>query len=338
MVKKIQILLLTAWVLSLASCLQDDFSGCPYGIRLKLYRFQDGEPVRFQNNDADRVVVYAFNEQGVYLEKYSVAGTELINGNEMLLPLRAGKYNLVTWAGKLDDYTVMSKNQDGSYVPLQKGVTTIDQFRFYLNGIEITGQFDPNKEVEVNHPENLYYGRSENVVALQNCITEEREDLTRDSKEIRVKVVGVSNLFPGVLPVRSVMRSKAGENLPLAVYCTATNGMYNYLNAPDTYSYRVKYLMGTAELVNDTFSASTKVLRMLRFGDLRIQIIGTGMRSIIIDQNAIDLIMNSPQFANVTQEILDRQDVYEFEFRISKNLDVSIKVNGWEISNVIPLL
>lgn len=327
MLNKIKIVLLFALALSVASCVYEDNSDCSYGLNLTFYRFQNDQPTPLQGGDAEDLVVYVFDDRGVYLENYPVVSTELRNGNQMLLPLNPGKYCLVVWAGKLENYSVGTKKSGSSYLPPVKGVDTMDELRFFVSGASNVG----SPEVEVNHPEILYYSLEEDVVVQSAGTTEQRVDLIMETKTVNVSVVEINDLPAGIFQPRT-----RADDLPLDIFCTATNGMYDFRNGVDPNSRSIKYLPQTAGIVDETLATSSRTLRLFMGGDMRIRIAAPGSTYIIVDQSAVDLLRSTGRYQ--TQDDLDREDTFDFVFKIVENLHVSVTVNGWVVSEVIPLL
>ena len=118
-------------MLCLGSCslIKDDLH-CPSGVWLKLEVTMDVEyggkysPQSFAD-DMGRVSVWVFDQNGLYLDKYSDAGENLKNNNNtMNLPIEPGKYKMVVWTGMQDpNYQVLE---------MTPGVSTMDDLDIKL--------------------------------------------------------------------------------------------------------------------------------------------------------------------------------------------------------------
>ncbi len=123
------------------------------------------------SSEIEKVNVYIFNSEGVFVEDYCVSTDDLRNNNNSLnIALHPGIYDFIVWGNLTDYYAVCS---------LQKGVTNFkDCDLIFAND---------GKLLEC-HPTPLYYGASYKVeVSSSNTIS---LDLKRNTKVVHLTVAG----------------------------------------------------------------------------------------------------------------------------------------------------
>ena len=95
------------FLLGVNSCsmMKDDLSDCPSGVWVKLDVSEDLEyrpkySAESFADDMNHVTLWVFDENGVYIDKFSESSAVLKqNNNTMNLPIAPGKYQMVAWTG-----------------------------------------------------------------------------------------------------------------------------------------------------------------------------------------------------------------------------------------------
>ncbi len=325
MLKNIFICLISFGMLLLTACIHEDTSDCNQGVRLHFTHMLNNQNKNLFGDVVESVSVFVFDSDNKYLGTYMSEG-KLGNSYKMDLELKPGKYNLIVLGGRLEAYQIgemLNSSTDDFDLSLKKGVTDISKFSFIIKNEFQAGEF-----MEVNPGlSDLFYGYSDSLNVSFGTYTEATVDLIRDTKKIETRIIGYQYL------AASQLRNEISKDMD--VHITSMNGRYINDNTIDKHAKHLKYLFGEYMLNNDTLKCSTVMMRLFTENDpseLNIQIPSTNQ--ILYKKNMVAQIMKNPKYR--TQKDLDREDLFLFDINITPELDISIKINGWEIIEVIP--
>lgn len=314
-------ILLTLW-----GCTHEDTEDCVQGVRLHFTHLLNNQDVNLFGTKVSAVSVYVFDKDGLYLDTYTSKGIQLTNDYVMSLPLKPGLYNFIVLGGDLLSYEVgeMSDSKKHIFFPrLISGESHIERFAFLLDAAEPVNS-DKNVVVS-NRLSHLFYGNLDSLNVPRGLITDATIDLIQDTKQINVNIVGLSNLKP---------TTKVDYTQILNTYILSNNGRYRYDNTIDPYARALKYQFSNYQLSNDTLIASVIQLRLMNDGDAsRLRLDASNLKP-LFDQHMVSLIKKNPKYKK--QKDFDREDLFVFDIRIESDLSITLKVNGWTISDITP--
>ncbi|MGL4491722.1 MAG: FimB/Mfa2 family fimbrial subunit, partial [Tannerellaceae bacterium] len=269
------------------------------------------------------------DKDGLYLDTYTSKGIQLTNDYVMSLPLKPGTYSFVVLGGDLLTYRVgeMANSQNNSFAPeLKKGITSILNFSFLLDD-----KVPSSGPLVVDFPlSDLFHGILSDFVAPPGKVSEATIDLMKDTKRINVHIIGLSNLDKYI---ESLTRASYAQYFD--IYINAQNGRYTLNNEIDKNAYPLKHLFKERIEVNDTLKTSTTVLRLMAEGDKSyLNVSLQGKPEALYNKHMVSQILQNPKYK--TQQDLDKEDEFTFEIYLGSDLNISIKINGWNILDITP--
>lgn len=304
-------ILLSASLLALASgCIKEDLSECNPGVLLKFDYSLNPEYTNLFGAEVDKVTVFVFDENGLYYDRFSEEGSHLTNDWQMRLPLPAGSYTTVTWAGALGTYRIGETNADETAFQseLKKGVTHIDNFM-------LTAEKDGQPLVLLD---DLYHGKAD-VTSVYQPVTATTVDLMKDTKHLTVTVedqtVGTA------------------DDTPYEVYCTGTNARYL---ADNSFGRKAETITNRPY---DTYTTPGKAVSEL---DLLRLVIGRPFQltvknregKTVFDKDLVQAMLDTGHFK--TQEDFDRELEYNIVITMDKDVAITITINGWVVVEIEP--
>lgn len=313
--KRISFHLFIAFILLLQGCIKEDLSDCKSELLLSFRYTLNDQYTNLFVSDVSKVIVYVFDSNGKYVDRFSEQGGKLTNEYVMHIPLPKGTYSVVAYGGNFDTYLAGELDNQLNILnqTLRKGITDIKDFRSELENVKGTEDY----LYPTNTPDDLYAGLSTNAVSTVNSRNVTPIELIKDTKKIKVKISG-TNLFPD----------------PLEVYITAQNGRYKFDNSIDSEHGIFKYTpVNTVEKPN-YLETDLKMMRLV-LGQTPMLVIRNSVTSeIIYSENMIEQILLTQQY--VTQEDFDREDEFIFEINILNDIEITVSINGWKINNITP--
>lgn len=304
-------LLATALLCSVSSCIKEDRSECNPGVLLKYDYSLNTEYTNLFGAEVGKVTVYVFDEQGLYYDCYSDEGKHLTNDYQMLLPLPVGNYTTVTWGGALSTYRVGETNTDETAFQgeLKKGVTHIDNFMLMA---ERAGE-------PLVHLDALYHGKTD-VISDYWPRTATTVNLMKDTKHLTVTIEDVT-----------IEEGKSTE--PYEVHCEGTNGRFL---ADNSFGKKAE------EIINQSYNTYTEPGKMVTEMDLLRLVLGrkffvkvkNSAGETVYNRDLVKAMLDTGKFA--TQEDFDRESEYEMVIKMDKNVVVTVTINGWEVINLQP--
>lgn len=313
--KRISFFFLFIPILFLQSCIKDDISDCKTDLLIRFrYTLNDSYADLF-GSEVDQIIVYIFDSNGKYVDRFSEQGDALTNGYTMRIPLPKGEYTVIAYGGNFTTYSVGELNRQTGTLneSLQKGITSIEDFR-----MELKSKSDAdNYLIPLNVPDDLYAGMGTNACSCTDPQQVIEIDLMKDTKKIKVNLLGTDAL-----------------GAPLDVYITAANGRYKHDNSIDTDYGTFKYTPVSTTVTPNGLEINLKKLRLV-FGQSPMLIIKnrtTGQ--ILYNENMIEQIALTGKYPS--QEDLDREDEFAFDISIAQNVVITTFINGWKINSITP--
>ena len=189
----------------LPGCIEDDLSECGVGIRFRYVKNVEG--VDKFPSDVDRISLYVFREDGIFIGEYHDGGSRLDGNYTMNLGLKEGNYKLVAWGNLCDDYEV---------TPCVPGQTRLEDFMLKLKN---------TRDTVYAHPGHLFYGGVEEV-EIKTPYTGRKYvtmDLTKNTNTIHVITSG--------LPLGENTSGNGDAGTPYTCRIISRNGEYNHDNS-----------------------------------------------------------------------------------------------------------
>lgn len=303
----------------ISSCTKEDVSMCNPGLVLKFSYLLNSQGVNLFDKEVKHITVFAFDAQGRYYATFSDAGSHLTNDYVMTLPLPVGRYTLISWGGDMAQYNPLAMIDEDADVrePLTKGVTTLEQFRLLV------------KQLENTEALGLYYGKVEDVESKTTAQQTYPIELIKNSNTVRVHFTGMENM------PRSA-QFKADQTPMFDVTITAQNGRYDHENSIPSAAKTVLYKPHTISEKPNDLTYDSDMLRLMIGRRPMLRVVNNRTGEEVCNFNIVEAIMKDPKYK--TQEEIDREDFFPFEFNVGSDMSVSITINGWTIINVIPEL
>ena len=310
------ILLATALIGFVSSCIKEDRSECNPGVLLKYDYSLNTEHKNLFGKEVGKVTVYVFDANELYYGTYSDQGKHLTNDYQLLLPLPVGHYTAVTWGGDLNTYSVGEVNSDGTVFRsgLKEGVTHIDDFM-------LTAEKDGQSITELS---DLYHGKTK-ITSVYWPSEATTVNLMKNTKHLNVTIQDVTIKENGIL------RAKVPN--PYTVVCKGTNGRYTTDNSFGKKANELTYQPYQTHVESGKMTADLRLLRLMIGNAFRLHI-KNAMGETVFDRDLIEAMMDTEKFK--TQEDFDREGEYNVVVRMDKDLVVSVTINGWEVVEIEP--
>lgn len=303
----ISILFAGAWALSSCDNFYEDLPECRLFVEFKYdYNLLSADAFHTQ---VDKVELYVFDKDSVFLFKQTEEGAPLATGNyRMEVEVPVGKYIFMAWAGAHDSYEI---------TPLTPGVSTVKELKLKLKRNE---SLMIDKELEP-----LWYGEILAVHFTGTNYQTETINLIKDTNKLRF-------VFQGQTPDWQI-------NMDDYTYeIVESNGYLDYDNSllpDDVLSYRPYYMSQ-----DDPSGVVVELNTMRLMADRQTRFImtekATGTR--VFDMNLTNflIMLRLDMYSKWSnQEYLDRDDEYKVVFLFSTPpsadswLAVRIQINGW---------
>lgn len=339
---------LFALIVLLTGCIWDDMPLCPVGgIKLKYYYIlnpysSDMENVNLFGSDIDRMNILVFNEDRILVQDTLISNPwELLDDNEIYLPLPPGKYTIVSWGGsstlgsRHDSYEMIeaiNPSDPSSFIPyLTKGVSTLDDYRLILKDDHPE---DLSHVKSINTTANLYYGAYKTMESKPDAITGATVSITKNTNTIYVKIGGISHLSSPNISTK--IKTKASADAPIDVFITARNGRYKYNNSIEEYARTVRYEQPHQMIHPDTMLVNFTVLRLMEDDKTsRVVLENSVFPSGQLSLDIVSAIIKADERIN-NQNDLDKHDVYNIGINLDKSLTATIWINGWLYNTIYP--
>lgn len=323
---KLFIYLFPLWSIFIIACTHEDTSNCAQGIQLHFTHLLNKQNQNLFGEKVNGVSVYVFGADGKYVDTYKSGNIKLTNDYLMTLSLKPGTYQLIVLGGDMNTYQVgeMNNSQSDDFdLLLKKGVTDIKHFSFLINK-EHEVDSELNIASELSH---LFYGYASGLDVEYGTYTDATIDLIRDTKRINVRITGYRFLTDYLHRVK--------QTPGIEVEALSVNGRYKNDNSIDEYAKKLRYVFSNNKQSDDTLNYTAIMMRLLIEKDpSQLKVILPASQTELYNKNMVEQICKNPQYK--TQTDLDREETFNFDISILPDLNISIKINGWEIIEITP--
>ena len=329
--KACKLLLAAAALLPITSCdtVWDNDEDCPIEIEYRV-KFKYDYNMLYADAFASQVhsvTLYAFDTDGKLVFQQTEQGEKLADTDySMLLPLEAGNYRLVAWAGVQDGnaFTVP---------PLTEGFSTIDDLTCRINRYPATLHGEAIDSVGYLQP--LWHGQLDMQTSARAA---DRTDyftvpLVKNTNTFRIIL---QQMAAGAVDASDFEFTIADENgLMLSDNSLSpTNGMLTYM--PYYQAQGSAGIDGPAS--EDQLNMAVAELttgRLMADSDIRLTISSRETGETVLSIPLIDYLELCKTVANYDmplQEYLDREDTYTMTFFLDSNnawINTQVIINDW---------
>lgn len=348
--------------LTLCGCVKENLADCPpdaagSGVELR-YRYDLNMHYadRFDPAVGD-LKAFVFDAGGVLCDSLApaVRRGELCAGWMRRIDLDPGVYTILTWAGDAGFTQTFGIGEgEGLSAPVI-GRTRLEDLQAALRYTGSGSDAVAPAQADLN---DLYYGIADRVEVREGEYNRVLTPLVKNTNTIRVRMAG----FGAV--------ARNGEAIPadFDVRLTGRNGRYRFDNLAPSGAQLVEYIPVRASVEKDTVTLELRTVRLMQSGaDARtdaalslcvvykptqvavcdkMDVVGTVLDMRIPARDATGKVLTDedgqPLMTYPTLEYLDRQDVFDILFKAEKKpgsdeLVFTVYINGWKITNIIPV-
>lgn len=325
--------------------------------RIRVYLFDEQGVLQLYALDDSKTIEYSYMQNGQLrtVTKANLVGA-LPEDYMMQLDVAPGKYKVVAWGGSAKEtestffHAHMNNPMTHDYSEgVIIGQTRMEDFRMFIK-YNLAPDLPEDIVPTVAEIDDLWYGtcgtRNEitskytmkEVIVKNGAVTEEKIDLIKNTNVLKVTITGYENILAA--------SQRASTSLPLNVWVTAANGRYKIDNSIGEWARSIRYVPHSEQLEANKLMVDIKLLRMdvekhtaqpmyltiedpvtlKKFPGKPIDIVNTLMQA--KDARGNYIYNNQADF--------DREYEHPIEIKIDMELNVTVFVNGWEITQVIP--
>lgn len=293
------------WLMSSCDVFTENLPECYLHVKFKYdYNMLSADAFHTQ---VDKVELYVFNREGVFLFKQSEEGSSLATGNYLMeVKLPIGQYKMMAWAGARDSYDL----------PLLVAGTS------KITDVELKLKRQPSLIID-KELEPLWYGEIIDVDFAGNASHTETINLIKDTNKVRFAFQGYSDEW--TVDVNDYEYEIIESNGYLAYD--------NSLLDDDVLSYRPYY---SEQLNPSSAVVEMNTMRLMANSQARLVITEKSSGKKVFNINLVDFLRLTEMqgYTWGTQEYLDRQSefvvVFYFYGSVSEAWSViRIIVNGW---------
>lgn len=355
----------TIILFALSGCVKEDLSDCPepeQGIILS-YRYElNMDYVDKFAEQVENLQAFIFDNNGILRDTLIpfVGNGDIVPKWERKVNLPQGDYSIVTWAGSKDFYAhyyPAAANEDAMefFKGVTIGQTRLEEMRMFLEYEQLPENSEQNAPCDANIKE-LYHGIEQHVTVLPEDFTAVNTPLIKNTNTVRIRIDGLSTIGSNINK----------DDFELTI--TGCNSHYKYDNTIGEKAATLRYTPCQSRVEGGSLHADIRTLRLMRPASdpfdnatliLNIRYKPTGME-ICKNVNLVDLILSgmipardvqgnlltdsegNQEYTSPTLEYLDRQDLFEIVYEITKDpngdsLVVTVYVNDWKITNIYPV-
>lgn len=298
----------------MCGCIKEDTSKCNVGVNVTYSYTKNPSGTNKFGSDVNMLILYIFDQDNLYVGSAIERGPQLTNDyiQRVSLP-KAGTYTFVAWcAGRgIGDYEIVQKTATGFDKNFIVGKTKLSDMRMRVVETKY-GVID----TEIN---DLFFGSRHQVEVNSDAVYTPIEiDLIKNTNTIHLSMAGFT-------PAQRVRAASTDYHVTLSTM----GGVYNFDNTVDKLSSsQYTYKHYDFQINGETLIHSLKTLQLLTWREMMLSITETETGAEVISPtNLVAMIMKSPAYS--TQDDLDREDT--FDITLTKDTEVTINVNGWEI-------
>ena len=344
--------------LMLSGCVKEDLADCPpdtagSGVELR-YRYDLNMDYadRFDPAVGD-LKAFVFDAGGVLCDSLApaVRRGELCAGWTRRIDLEPGVYTILTWAGD-DGFTQTFGIGEGENLSdAVIGKTRLEDLQAELRYNDSGRDAFAPEQADLN---DLYYGIASRVEVRVGEYNRVLTPLVKNTNTIRVRMVGFG----------AMARSAGVSPADFDVRLSGRNGRYRSDNLAPSDAPLVEYSPVRTSVEEDTVTLELRTVRLMKAGaDAalslcvvykptqaavcdKMDVVGTVLETRIPARDATGKVLTDedgqPLMTYPTLEYLDRQDVFDILFKAEKKPDsdelvFTVYINGWKISNIIPV-
>jgi len=305
----IKIFWLALLTLLFTGCLRDDLSDCDQGIELIFGYTHHNYGTDLFESEVSQVMIVVFDDSGTFTSLFEEKTTAVNGVCKMSLPLLSGTYTLLVWGGDLDTYHMDE-------------FTSVDDFSLLLH-TDVT-------------PSPLYYARQE-VRVVSGKQLSYKVDLMKNSSSVRFRIKET---------VQNTSRIRAGWNveLPFDIELSGNNTMIDGHNRIMPHAPKYNYLPVASAWDGDeeVWCVDYRLMRLMIEHPVVIRINDRATDTILLEEDLISLILDY-KTKYITQSDIDKEDEFLIELDIDRSssggdVSVSIRINGWEIFKLKPIV
>jgi hypothetical protein len=317
------------------SCIKEDMDNCQRGLRLQFRYIHNNQNTDLLSEQVRNILVYVFDQNTDVLVNVIPVGIQDIARGYMDVNVASGLYTVLAWGGSSTDMlqggyrdATATNPAANTYAPITIGTTTLDEFRMMLTYDPLSGNTLADVAPKITNFDDLFYAGAESVSVVGNSRQTVDLAFIKNTSVLKVVVSGLQHL-------RSTM--------PLEIFTTGKNWLYEYNNAPDMYTPRMLYMPQTETLTANTMEVSIKQQR-LNISQMAVDPVILYFRDpvnntdIIAPLNLIEDIRQNPAYQ--TQAAIDAEDLFIIDISIQSvgsGLTVTITINDWQIVHLTPI-
>jgi hypothetical protein len=339
-----RVLLFSLLSLLATGCIKENLDNCVRGIRLQFRYIHNNQNADLLSEQVQNIRIYLFDQNtGVLVDIISV-GTQDIARGYVDIDINDGLYTVVTWGGSSTNMmqggyidAQATNPAANTYIPVAIGTTTLDNFRMMLAYDPLSDNALASAIPKVANFGDLFYASVTNIsVVMGRNRQTVNLDMIKNTCTLKVVITGLNYLSSrATLP-----------DLPIEVFSTGKNWLYDYINNPDIYAPRMLYLPYENSLNTDADEMEVLIkqqrlnINQSVLDPVLLYIRSTIGANLISPLNIIEAIRQNPVYQ--TQSAIDREDLFTITIAIepsdSVNLTVTITINGWVIAHTETIL
>lgn len=348
--------------LMFCGCVKENLADCPpdvvvSGVELQ-YRYDLNMDYadRFDPAVGD-LKTFIFNAEGVLCDSLSpaVRRGELRAGWTRRIDLDPGVYTILTWAGDAGFTQTFGIGEGRGLLLPAIGRTRLEDLQTELFYAGLESDVVAPVHADLN---DLYYGIANRVEVKEGEYSRVLTPLVKNTNTIRVRMVGFGAVTQSGEP--------AAEDFDVRL--TGRNGLYRFDNQTPSDAPLVEYSPVRSSVEEDTVTLELRTVRLMKSGtDARadaalslyvaykpkqalvcdkMDVVGTVLETRITARDATGRVLTDedgqPLMTYPTLEYLDRQDVFDILFKAEREPDsdelvFTVYINGWKITNIIPV-
>ena len=308
------------------SCTKENMEGCEE-VAVKITYSHNILSANAIENQAQEVVLYVFDKDGIFVQQYSNGSEPITNDFRIRLQdLKSGNYRFVAWAQS----THLSDDQSYFSIPtLTSGVSSIDELVYSIKRESGTQRHELNNFLVGTTEATIDYSQAKQLIVL---------DLKKVTNKVRIVILPY--VQGSTLDV---------ENYEFSIVDTVGSGHinYDYTLLPDKkITYRPYYAANLVPENTETLSpgetdkaavVEINTSRLMEANAPRLHIVEKNGGREIVSMNlpwVFSLINTENHDEWSLQEYLDRQDRYVITLFFSDSTWMSgtIIINGWVIN------
>jgi hypothetical protein len=338
-----RLLFFTLLSLLAISCIKEDLDDCQRGLRLQFRYIHNNQNTDLLSEQVQNIRIYLFDQNTGVLVDVILVGTQDIAQGYVDVDTDEGLYTVVAWGGSSTNMiqggyidAQATNPATNTYAPIAIGTTTLDEFRMMLAYDPLSGNTLAGVIPKVADFDELFYAAAANIsVAGWNRQTVSL-DLIKNTSMLKVVITGLNYLSSRVtLPV------------PIEVFSTGKNWLYQYNNYPDIYAPRMLYRSFYSDALNANADVMEVFIKQQRMNigqtvldPVLLYVQDASENNLITPLNVVDAIRQNPAYQ--TQSDIDREDLFIITMAIEPgdlyNLTVTITINGWQIAKTETIL